>query len=368
MKAAIITLHRVYNYGSALQAYATQIIFERLGYETEIIDYITPQRTMRKLFLSTPDRLSGNFLKRMVYRTAKIGSIYLKERTFGRFARQSLNLTQKYITVEALEKAPPKADIYVSGSDQIWNSDYNKGVDRGFFLDFIPDDGYRISFVSSFGKTQLNQAEADITAQYLKKYKAISVREESALKMVENLGGHDAVCLVDPTLQIDKEQWLAMASPRLIKEKYLILMLLYNEDNHATEYARAIADQRGLELVKLSWEMRRPPMVDKLMTHRSPADFLSLFHYADFVVTNSFHGLAFSINFERQFIVVPRNEYNSRIDNLLRLTGLTERLVESRKQLTIAKKEINYAPVRDKLEVEKRRVNDFLCQALPPIG
>ncbi|MBR2924111.1 MAG: polysaccharide pyruvyl transferase family protein [Clostridia bacterium] len=361
MKIAIVTLHRVYNYGSALQAYATQKVFENRGYSTRIIDYITPQRTKWKLFWGKGAKNQSG----IAYRIAKVGSFFLKEKTFGHFVRTKLNLTKKYITVEDLEKDIPKADVYVTGSDQTWNSQYNEGIDRGFFLDFLPENTRRIAFVASFGKTKLDVNEVSETKRLLSRYEKISVREDSAVHIVSGLGLQAPVQLIDPTLMLEKSEWVAIASPRLVKEPYLILMLLYNEDNHATEYARKIADEKGLKLVKVSWETKKPFIVDQLFTHRSPSDFLSLFYYADFVVTNSFHGLAFSINFEKQFIMVPRNEYNSRIESLLRLTGLDNRLVSEETQLCVINERIEYQPVREQLLIERKRAEEFIEEALP---
>lgn len=364
MKISIITLHRIYNYGSALQAYATQRVFEEAGCKVEIIDYITPERTLLKTFLKPGAEGQLPFPKMVMYRTAKIGSLFLKEKTFGAFVRKNLKLSKKYITPSDLEKDPPEADIYVTGSDQVWNSKYN-GIDRGFFLDFIPEDKKRIAFVASFGKEELDESETSKVSEYLKRYRAISVREDSAVQILDRMGITNAVQLIDPTLQLEKKEWLRIASKRLVKEKYLILMLLYNEDNHATEYARKIADEKGLKLVKISWEMKKPDLVDKLYTHRSPADFLSLFNYAEFVVTNSFHGLAFSINLEKQFVVVPRNEFNSRIDSLLRLCGLTERLVRSEED-AIAQSNITitYENVEQVLGKERSRARAYIDNVL----
>lgn len=364
MKIAIVTLHRVYNYGSVLQAFATQKVFEKMDQEVTVIDYITPQRTKRRIFAGINPNISQHFAVRFLYKCAKIVSIMLKENTFGKFIKDNLYLSKKYITVEDLEKDPPNADLYVTGSDQTWNSSYNEGVDRGFFLDFLPQDSRRISFVSSFGKTKLEDGEVEITRKYLEKYSNLSVREDSALDILKELGRNDAIQLIDPTLQLEKKEWLTIASKRLIKEKYLVLMLLYNEDNNATEYARKIADEKGLKLVKLSWEFKRPAQVDKLMTHRSPADFLSLFYYADFVVTNSFHGLAFSINLEKQFIIVPRNEYNSRIESLLKLTGLEDRLVCNEDDIKVASCQIDYIPVGEVLYKERKRAEQYLREVL----
>lgn len=358
MKAAVVTLHRVYNYGSALQAYATQKVLQRQGVDVEIIDYITPQRTKKAIWLAGSGNRSG--IKKILYLLAKSASIFLKERTFGRFVEKNLRLTKKYVTADDLAKDPPQADVYVTGSDQTWNSQYNEGVDRGFFLDFVPEDAKRVAFVSSFGRTELPADEVEITKKYIGRYSALSVREDSAVEILNGLGRQDAVQMIDPTLLLTKDEWVALASKRLIKERYLILMLLYNEDNRATEYARKLADQKGLKLVKICWDLRRPPMVDVLMTHRSPADFLSLFYHADFVVTNSFHGTAFSINLERQFVVVPRNEFNSRIESLLRLTGLEDRLVASEEALSVAEKTIDYAPINRTLDAERERAKEFI--------
>ena len=360
MKVAVLTLHRVYNYGSVLQAYATQAIFERAGYEVDIVDYITPQRT-KKQILKNAAAGSNRNLAAPLYKLLKCFSIILKEATFGGFVKKHLHLTKRYVTAEDLERNPPIADLYVTGSDQTWNSTYNEGIDRGFFLAFAPEGKPRVAFVASFGKTKLADWEVAETKQYIGRYAKLSVREDSALTILRSLGREDGVQLIDPTLQLSKEEWTALSSGRLVREPYLILMLLYNEDNHATEYARKIADEKGLKLVKISWEVKKPPMVDKLFTHRSPADFLSLFANADFVVTNSFHGLAFSINFERNFVVVPRNEFNSRIESLLTLTGLQKRLVSTSETAILeSKKAINYKDVGERLGIEREKAKEYI--------
>lgn len=359
MKVGIITLHRVYNYGSALQAYATQRYFERLGYDAFVIDYITPQRTLKRIFAAPSANSNCHGIKQLIYKGAKVGSLILKEMTFGSFIRKHLKLTSKYVDDIDLDKKTPIADFYVTGSDQTWNSDYNERVDRGFWLDFLPQEAKRISLAASFGKERLDDSEVEETKRYLARYRGISVREDAAVRIVNDLG-MEAVQLIDPTFLLKKEDWIQLASKRLVKEKYLILMLLYNEDNHATEFARKIADEKGLKLVKISWEMLKPTMVDQLFTHRSPADFLSLFYYADFVVTNSFHGLAFSINLEKQFIVVPRSEFNSRIESLLTLTGLNERMVSSFEELNTCQGKIRYDRVEKILDAERRKVHNFL--------
>ena len=364
MKIAIITLHRVINYGSVLQAYSTQKIIEDLGHEVEIIDYIPEQCTNKVIFFSYPNFRKKDFIHKYSYLLFKTFSILFRKLPFDWFIRKYLKLTKrKYVLVRALMVDPPKADIYITGSDQVWNCYYNQGVDKGFFLDFAPDECTKIAFASSFGQERLSSDEYQEIKPMIDKYKGISVREDTALKVLEELGYYTGVCIIDPTLQISKEHWLNLASKRLVKKKYLILMLLYNEDNGATRYAQQIAAEKGLLVVKISWDVKKPQGVDILKTHRSPQDFLSLFYYAEYVVTNSFHGLSFSINFNKQFIMVRRNEFNNRIESLLRLVGLENRIMDKELNWSVVNENIEYEPINKILAKERAKAVDFLKEA-----
>ena len=361
MNIKIITLHRVFNYGSVLQTYATEKMFEKHGHKVEIIDYITEIRTLKKQFKITPPTLRQDMLHRSIYFFCKYFSLILKKRTFWRFLKKNVNLTRrKYITYNDLVENPPIADVYITGSDQVWNSKYNNGIDRGFYLDFT-DSPNKFAFAASFGMEQIPENELEETKRLLKKYKSITVREDEANVLLDKMKIDNHFVIIDPTLQLRKNDWLKLASKRLIKEKYVLLMLLYNEDNNATEYARKIADKMNAKLVKISWEMKKPDKVDILFTHRNPKDFLSLFNYAEFIVTNSFHGLAFSINFNKEFIVVKRNEFNSRIDSLLRLTKSESRQFDKNHfSIDILDKKIDYKSINQILEKERKKADKFI--------
>ncbi|HMM07363.1 MAG TPA: polysaccharide pyruvyl transferase family protein [Clostridiales bacterium] len=365
MRVGIVTLHRVFNYGSVLQAYATQRVIEKMGYQPFIVDYIMPHTKNFEIWKQRPPEIQG-VLRTGVYHTAKLASIMLKKKTFGGFIKKHLVLTdKKYVGYSALLKNPPFADAFITGSDQVWNSYYNRGIDHAMFLKFTPKSCPRIAYASSFGKDTLDRTEIQETKELIQQYRSISVRENTAISILNSLGYKNGTWLIDPTLQISSREWSRLAAKPLVKDKYLVLMLLYNEDNQATEFARATADKLGLKLVKLSWELHCPKGVDRLFTHRGPEDFLSMFMNADYVVTNSFHGLAFSINFNCPFIVVPRKEFNSRIASLLELTGLQERLVNTKDAaLAVTDDEIDYNQVNAILENERKRTECFLSEAL----
>ena len=363
-KVSIITMHRIYNYGSILQTYATQKIFERRGYKCEVVDYISPYRATIPLFLEYPLRLEGKRIKKALYYIAKIPSFALKNMTFGGFIKKHINLSStQYITNGDLKKNPPDADIYVTGSDQVWNSKYNHGVDTSYYLDYAKPKAKKFAFVSSFGCDNLSSEEAAIVKPLLKRYDAISVREDSAFDILKEME-IDSTVLIDPTLQLRKEEWLELSSNRLVLGKYLLLFLLYNEDNGATDYSFRIAKHKNLKIVKLSWELKKPYGVDRLFTHRRPQDFLSLFANADYIVTNSFHGVAFSINMNRNFSFVPRSEFNGRIDSLLRLTNLEGRKVKNFDSIEEADKNIDYSRVNTLLDTERKKANDYLNDVL----
>lgn len=365
MKIALITLHRVFNYGSVLQAYATQKVLNDLGHDVMTVDYIPSRLTNKRLYFDIPDYIKKDAFHKCSYLALKSISVLLKKMTFWRFIDNNIKLTkQRYFSFEELKNNPPLVDAYISGSDQVWNSFYNLGLDHCFFVDFAPSNKKRIAFVSSFGKIELDDEEIGKTKELISKYNAISVREDTALKIMEVLKYPNAVCLIDPTLQIESVHWLELAANRVIKEKYLLLMLLYSEDNGATEYAQKIAKQKGFKVVKLSWEYKKPQGVDILKTHKSPQVFLSLFQHAEFIVTNSFHGLAFSINLNKQFTVIPRNEFNTRIESLLRMTHLENRMIKSETGLDVIDIIINYEPINVILNKERERAKRFLVEAL----
>ena len=252
-KVSVITMHRIYNFGSILQTYATQKIFEKHGFNCEIVDYVSPNRKKIPLFLDCPEVLKNNGMKRIVYYIAKVPSFVIKDITFGRFINKYLNLSKRrYFSNDELLKHPPIADYYVTGSDQVWNSKYNAGIDKSFYLNYADKNSTKIAFVASFGNTHISDEESKVIKPLINEYSDISVREDSAVEILSSMG-FNSECLIDPTLQISKEEWTKIASKKLVKEQYLLLFLLYNEDNGASEYAKKVAKEKGLKIVKLSW-------------------------------------------------------------------------------------------------------------------
>lgn len=275
-----------------------------------------------------------------------------------------VNLSKPIYSKDNFAIVCPDADVYITGSDQVWNSIHNEGFDGHYFFEGIPNDKKRIAFSASIGREELDLQELELFKRHLSNYSAVSVREESAVNLLDKIG-INAEQLLDPTFLLNKQQWEQIESPRKIKQPYLIVYTPYNivDEDLIYRTARNIAKQNGLNIVTFSTTFKRNSHADKTITYATPGDFLSLINHADFVITNSFHGTAFAINLNKQFLVYPPSTFSTRIKSILSLTELTDRLVNevvTPQQLT----EINFETVNKILDGERQKSKMFLKKAL----
>ena len=195
MKLSLITMQGVYNYGSALQTYASQKILTELGCEVEIIDYY-PNRmrnygSLKQLYTDAKP-FHKNRWKCMVIGICKYPSMIKLKKVFEPFAEKYFNKTRVYNSNIELCSNPPVADVYCTGSDQVWN-DYLEGTfDKSYFLNFVPNQTHKIAFSASFGRDDLRHEELAPVRNLLEQYNAISVREESGKKILKN----NIICLI----------------------------------------------------------------------------------------------------------------------------------------------------------------------------
>lgn len=326
MKICTITCHDVYNVGASLQAYALQTYLKSLGHDVKIIDY-------KPDYLSKHYRLDivGNPkydkpLLRQAYLLAKLpGRLHMlpRKRAFDDFTAKHLDLTKRYASNDELKNDPPEADIYLAGSDQIWNPLFPNGKDPAFYLDFVRQ-GVRASYAASFAVDEFPQELCEVTAQYLRKLDHISVREKSGLCILETLGINDAVTVLDPVFLLDRAQWETMASePDECKKPYL---LVYDFDNSTA--VRKLAERLAAEHGWAIYSVFDLPYAERCFSLCGPETFLGLIQGAAFVLSNSFHATAFSLIFQREFAVVERTEsINARMRDLTALLGLSDHMI-----------------------------------------
>lgn len=366
-KVLITTMHRGSNFGSALQVYALTNALKKIGLTSMVLDYIPERIKFSKVIgrlLKTLFSLSSSLQHR--YQAFR-GLCILLSNTFyyGLFFRRELSMTKSYYSIEEIEKANLHADVYMTGSDQVWNSTHNQGIDRVFFLDFLPDEAKRVAYAASFGKTELEEWEKDITKTLLNRYSAISVRESSALKILESIDIHTGVNVLDPTLLLSKADWQKRCPRLKAKDKYLLIYSVEPEKEQIIRIAREIADNLGLKVYMVEWGLKPYPGVDKMIYNIDPLKLMSYFLNADYVVASSFHGTAFSVNLNKPFISVSPKRFNTRAQSLLGLVGLTERLVTYGSfSLEQALKSVDYTAVNDILERERVKSMNYLKSEL----
>lgn len=330
MKICVITLQNVTNYGSVLQTYATQSVLQQMGHQVEFIDYVRSNQTKQHIKKSRkrPNNIF-EFIK-SIYRNY-IGSLIIlekKRKAFDEFVKNNIHITPKrYYTVDELRMAPPQADAYCTGSDQMWNSGWNGGIERSYFLDFI-DHKPKFSFSTSIGMDEFPEAEIEETKQLLSRYTFITVREKRAETLLASLG----ICartVLDPTLLLDGNYWRKFAGNiKQNNDKYILVYQL-NQTHGAVnfkEYVLNLSKKMSLPIKSISYGLKIRRDYDKYVCLPSIEEFVSLFMNAEYVVTDSFHGTSFCINFNRQFTVIYPPLYSSRLSNILKLCDLEDRV------------------------------------------
>jgi len=364
-KVELITLQRVPNYGSVLQAYATQEIIENLGYKSEMINYF-PERMTIKAMLRRIKNKNSKFQKSLILRTIAriiIFPSYIKR--FGNFKKfyKYLHMSEReYHTNNEIKKWLPNADIYCTGSDQVWNSEWNEGIDEAMFLDFSPIEKKKISFSSSFGKDNLNDNEKEKTKKLLEKYDYISIRELSGVNILNNLG-INGLNVLDPTLILNSDEWRKISSPRFKNDKYILVYNL-NRNDKINKYAKRLSKATGLKVKYISYQLHEFYQYGKMYCNIKVEDFLSLIDNATLVITDSFHATAFSLNFNTQFLIIYPEKFSTRLQSILKLTNLENRVVKDEKDLSIAKEKIDFKEVNIYIEREREKSLMWFKQAL----
>ncbi|MCR4636581.1 MAG: polysaccharide pyruvyl transferase family protein [Butyrivibrio sp.] len=340
-KIALLSFIKSYNYGASLQAYALwHIIINRMGssvdckyinyrrdYKRDLLLWFT-RKVSRKIRLldDTPSYTIKEFIKETI--SLKKNNDYYSNELKMKF-ESFWNLTPytKQVTKKELRKLCDEYDIFMVGSDQVWNPG-KVNLDTSFLLDFVRADKKKFSYASSFGMKKIPNKYENIYKKYLNRFDAISVREKAGLELLSGILEEEGMAeyQCDPTMLLDKETWNSVTNDTEIGLKdYVLIYDLTNKDSICKQVASLIAKQKGLDTVVVSQKYGY-----------GPKDWVQLFLNAKFIVTNSFHGTAFSINFSKDFIsLVPDDDFfeNSvdRISGLLAEFNLEDRIIREKR-------------------------------------
>lgn len=362
MKASIITLHAVANYGSVLQTYATQKIFETFGFDTEIVDY------RRKAIMngSIKEILNNNEygLIHKIKLILLLPSIKKSKKTLGAFLNKYINLSKEcYHEDSDFENNKIYADVYCTGSDQVWNTGWHNEIPKPFFLTYAPDNSRIISFSASIGKEKLDEWEKIEFKKHLSRYDYISVREKSAVDILNDLGILGCQHVLDPTLTVEPEIWHNLASDRVVNDRYVLIYQL-SKNKSFGKYAKEFAKQKNLKLIRLCTRYDQCKEVGRGVVLPKVEEFLALFRDAEYVITDSFHATAFSLIFNKKFINIFPKLYSSRLESILHTVNLNDRKLTNYSDFNIADKAIDYTKVNEILNSERAKTKSFLEKAL----
>lgn len=336
MKISIITCHNVYNYGASLQAYALHRFLQKLNHDVEIIDF-RPDFLNCRYNLAFVPRQSKYYGLTNRYPILKWGYGLMKNmwmlKTYGRkchfdrFANEYLRLSDhKYATTEALRQNPPKSDVYIAGSDQIWNTSVENGRTGAFYLDFGGDNVRRMSYAASFGVSEVAEQYLEFVKDQLSKFDVISVREHTGKRILAELGYDSARVVLDPVFLLSASDWhdlsLKSAIDNPTKEEPYILVYDFLGDERISQFVRKLSEAKKMPIVSVN-DFRQQPYADINISNAGPLEFLYLLENAAYVVSNSFHATAFSVIFGKEFYVFSMKEHanSSRMTDFLNIIG-----------------------------------------------
>ena len=350
MKIGILTFHRANNYGAVLQCYALQKYLSKFGHDVYVIDYVNEemQNTYKNFYIGT---LNVKNLLSALYNYSLKAS---RNRVFEAFRRKYIRLSKEQnLSRDNLNTLGCNYDLFVVGSDQVWNPLFTDW-DESFYLDFARPD-QRVSYAASLG----NFPDNDDTRQYYKRniedFRKISVRERSSVDYLGSLTGRRIDCNIDPVFLLPVKEWSEISGVRIIEKPYVFVYCLH--ETIAYEIANSLAEKEGLLIISIP-DSKRAKVAGIKKLNATVNEFVNYIQHADYVITDSFHATAFSILFHKRFQVILKNKYtglNPRLENLLGSLGLDNHIYHQSSEIA---KDENYTAVDRKIQesIEKTRI------------
>mgnify|MGYP001810203640 FL=1 len=375
MKTGLLTFHAAHHYGAQLQAYALMKAVEACGSACEVIDYVRPDtEEAKRLFRPgiAPRSLLAN-----VHTVLHYGALHRRAARFERFVRDDMIRSPKsYASYAALAADAPAYDAYVCGSDQIWNPLIyrEKTFDPAFFAGFAAS-GRKIAYAPSFGIAEMPAEHQPALKDWLAGFESLSVRERNGEAIIRGVCGRSALTVLDPTLLLGPAQWNRVAEAPPYATPYLLCYFISDPAGYEP-YVTAMARRLGLSVVSLCGARRTVRGTARTVLDAGPREFLGLFAHAAYVMTDSFHGTVFSINYGRPFASFSlaaggKKKVSSRLDSILGILGLRSRLVTdgaTTPEAVAAWPDVDWEAVGGALEAERAKSLGYLCAALFPMG
>lgn len=386
-KIGIVSCYFQHNYGSMLQALATQMALDKLNYENETVDISGFNHEIKKAKLLyfakaslTSDILlsklgmAKNVLIKKFSKNEYVAMSRIRAEKFDNFSKKWFRMSPQYTSKKELGNSCKESYSGVLvGSDQLWLPG-NIAADY-YTLNFVPETVNTIAYATSFGQSSLPKDSARKAALFLKKIRHIGVREESGQKLVKELAGRDVPVVCDPTLLFTGEEWLSIQKDEpIVEDKYILCYFLGNNPPHR-EFAKRLKKATGCKIVALThldeFVKSDEGYADETPYNVDPADFLNLIRNATYVCTDSFHCSVFSMLYKKVFFTFRRyarktkSSTNSRLDTLFRLAGVSGRILEGTEDIQkCLSMEIDYDSVHQNFAKIREESYQYLQNAL----
>lgn len=385
-RVAIASCYDKNNYGSMLQAYATQIVLEDLGCEAVTIDKAGLDADISKgrrayylenIFNLPLLRAKAGFVRHRLKRKLDrdfASNLSQRDLAFNRFRKQRFKLSSKLESFSELSKFCSDFDAVLVGSDQLWLPVNIAG--NYYTLDFLGTDAKKIAYATSFGVSCLSKKYMKKVKGFLESFDAVSVRETTGADIIRKACGLEVPVVCDPTMLLTEKEWTSVVSDDFsLPDAPYVFCYFLGKNNWSRQCAQLLAKERNCKIVALVHMDEYVPYDDDYADYRpydvGPSEFLQLVANAEYVCTDSFHGTVFSCLFNRPFFAFRRHESNgkqstnSRIDTLLVRLGLQGRVCEEERGFReLIDKEINFSSANAAISEYRCLSRSFLEKSL----
>lgn len=370
MKIGILTTHRAHNYGAVLQAFALQSFLKSRGYDVEMIDYWPKYRKGHYVAFDFSKVLTGqknqsllSWAKQLLKEIISLPNKLIKHAKFETFIKENFKTGKNFY--ESGAEIPDIYDVIICGSDQIWRHNYRDsgGFDEVYFAKYPTNKHIiKLSYAASIGDKELQKNQVITFSKLLKHFDSISVREEPLQTLISSIESTVPPVVLDPVFLLPVTSWTKMIKPRVNKRKYLLFYKLL-ESREAANIAKKIASERELQILEITGsESFLNPFHPESKHTTGPIDFISLIANADFIVCTSYHGVLFSIIFQKNFLTPALGYKGRRINSLLKSLGINLNFDLTGNSLRY--NEIDYSLVNSKLEELKEYSKAFLERSI----
>ena len=333
----IITFQNASNYGAVCQAFALKKTVEKVGLNASVINYDSPNMALKSV----------------------------QQSQFKEFINGHLNLTKEYLSKQEIDITG--FDAIISGSDQVWNPRLTGG-DMTYFLDFVPEHIKKVSYAASIGLNgDLFMEYKDVFEKYVPTFSGISLREETHVDYIQSIArDKEVIASIDPSLLLTSKEYLeAFNLPDNRSEDY-IFVFSYALDPKMYDFANMLSLKSGYKIVALSpYNGGNYVSGTKIMRKVPPVEWLQLFNSAKMIITDSFHGMMFSIVFNKPFYAYTPNRSNvARVRDILKKLNLEDRKLTNITNVAETVWEMDYTKVNEILEMERKKSLEYLKNQL----